>query len=133
MAHGRRSGVLISLAAKDNTLQSAIVGHSLFPILPFVTVIIEDTLGATWTLEHTMGWELLVPPTPTSPVRVIVQQNDPASGCAFDPLHGYGIVLDLSWDPPPPTVPVASYNFSVQKPNAVLVSGSERTTLPRRV
>lgn len=24
--------------------------------------------------------------------------NDPASGCAFDSLHGYGVVLDLNWD-----------------------------------
>jgi uncharacterized membrane protein len=35
-------GALISLAAKDNTLQSAIVGHYLFPILPFVFLAALD-------------------------------------------------------------------------------------------
>jgi hypothetical protein len=77
------------------------------------TVSVEDSNGVTGTLDDTMRWELLASPTPKAPVNVTVRQNDPASGCAFDPVHGFGILLDLSWDPPPATVPVASYSISV--------------------
>lgn len=77
------------------------------------TVVVEATTGATWTLERTTPWELLMPPTPTHPVNVVVKQNDPASGCPFDPVHGYGLVLDLRWTPPAVLPPNGTYLFSV--------------------
>ena len=75
------------------------------------TVVVEDTSGVTWTMEQTSKWEFLAPPARVSPVSVVVRQNDPASGCPFDPTHGYGFVLELSWNPPA-GVPVTSYSVA---------------------
>ncbi len=42
-----------------------------------------------------------------------MRQNDPTSGCAFDPVHGYGIVLNTNWAPPTGTPPITYYPFHV--------------------
>jgi hypothetical protein len=89
-------------------------------------VTIQDTAGRNWTLSTSTSWELLARPVPRSPVQTIVRQNDPASGCPFDPVHGYGLVLNLSWDPPPGNIPVTNYNAEV-------VDGAGRRLIPSGV
>ena len=77
------------------------------------TVVIQDTTGGTWTLTSTVPWNFLPPPVPTSPSRIVVRQNDPATGCPFDPVHGYGFVLELAWEPVASSMTVTSYSVSV--------------------
>jgi hypothetical protein len=83
---------------------------------------IVDAFGTSWPLSVSTAWELLPPPVPTFPVRTIIRQNDPASGCPFDPIHGYGLVINLAWDPPPGNVPVTNYA-------AVVIDGSGRNLM----
>ena len=78
-----------------------------------VDVTIVDTSGGTWTISKSVAWQLVPPPTPLTPVNTTVRQNDPTSGCAFDSVHGYGVVLDLSWDPPAGDPPVTHYALDV--------------------
>jgi hypothetical protein len=78
-----------------------------------VDVTIVDTSGGRWTVSKSVPWELLPAPTPRSPVNTTVRQNDPASGCAFDSIHGYGLVLDLSWDPPARDLAITHYGLNV--------------------
>jgi hypothetical protein len=89
------------------------LGFSGAPADLLTTVVIEDTTGVSWTVEQTSKWEVLAPPAPVSPMNVVVRQNDPASGCPYNSGHGYGFVLDLSWNPPPAGVAVTSYSVSV--------------------
>jgi len=77
------------------------------------TITILDTAGRNWSVSQTSSWELLPPPVPRSPVRTIVRQNDPESGCPFDPVHGYGLLLNLSWDPPARDIPDIYYYVEV--------------------
>jgi hypothetical protein len=86
-------------------------------------VTITDAHGVSQTLTTTSSWQLLPAPTVTSPVRTVVRQNDPASGCAFDPVHGYGLVVDVSWNPPPGVVPVTGYYVDVIDGNGKDVTG----------
>lgn len=72
---------------------------------------VRDVAGADWTASTSSSGEVLLPPILKSPVHTIVRQNDPQSGCAFDPVHGYGLVLDLSWDPPPGNIPSDIYYY----------------------
>jgi hypothetical protein len=87
-------------------------------------VTITDAHGVTQTVTTSASWQLLPPPTVTSPVRTVVRQNDPASGCAFDPVHGYGVVVNVSWDPPPGVVPVTGYYVDVVDGNGKDVTGT---------
>ena len=52
-------------------------------------------------------------PTPRSPLNATVRQNDPASGCTYDPVHGYGVMLDFVWDPPIAGPPISRYAISL--------------------
>jgi hypothetical protein len=89
------------------------LGFQRRPAILTVEVTIADTARGAWTISKSVPWELMPVPTPRSPVHTIVRQNDPSSGCAFDSIHGYGLVLDLSWDPLPADVPVTFYGLSV--------------------
>jgi len=74
-------------------------------------VTIRDIAGRDWIVTAGSSWQLLPPPIPRAPVRTVVRQNDPASGCAFDAVHGYGLLLDLRWDPPPGALPPDIYYY----------------------
>jgi hypothetical protein len=89
------------------------LGFQRRPAILSVDVTIVDTSGGTWTISKSVAWELVPAPTPRSPVNTTVRQNDPASGCAFDSIHGYGLVLDLSWDPPAGDPPITHYALNV--------------------
>jgi hypothetical protein len=89
------------------------LGFQRRPAILSVDVTIVDTAGGMWTISKSVPWELVPPPTPRAPVNTIVRQNDPATGCAFDAIHGYGIVLDLSWDPPAGNLPITHYGLDV--------------------
>ena len=78
-----------------------------------VDLTIVDTAGGTWTVSKSVVWDLLQPPTPRTPVNITVRQNDPGSGCTFDTVHGYGLMLDTDWDPPPGNPPITHYAVSV--------------------
>ena len=86
-------------------------------------VTITDAHGVTSVATVSSSWEFLPPPSVTSPVRTIIRQNDPASGCTFDPVHGYGLVVSLAWNPPPGSVPVDSYYVRVLDGNGTDVTG----------
>lgn len=68
------------------------------PAILQVVVRVRDTNGSPWTLSGELA--ILPFPTPTlrSPIGVAVRQNDPRTGCGFDPGAGYGFVVDVSWD-----------------------------------
>jgi hypothetical protein len=89
------------------------LGFQRRPAILSVDVTIVDTSGGTWTISKSVAWELLPTPTPRAPVNTTVRQNDPTSGCAFDSIHGYGLVLDLSWDPPAGDLPITTYSLDV--------------------
>jgi hypothetical protein len=89
------------------------LGFQRRPATLTMEVTIIDTARGTWTVSNSVNWDVVPVPTPRSPLNTIVRQNDPASGCAFDPIHGYGLVFDLSWDPLAPNVPVTRYGLSV--------------------
>ena len=89
------------------------LGFQRRPAILTVDVTIVDTSGGTWTISRSVTWEVVPAPTPRSPVNTTVRQNDPASGCAFDSIHGYGVVLDLSWDPPAGDPPITHYGLDV--------------------
>jgi hypothetical protein len=89
------------------------LGFQRRPAILTVDVTIVDTSRGTWTISKSVAWDLVPAPTPRAPVNTTVRQNDPASGCAFDPIHGYGVVLDLSWDPPAGNPPVTHYGLDV--------------------
>ena len=88
-------------------------GYTGRPADLLTTAVIEDVEGRTWTLQQTSRWEFLAPPVSRGLAGIVAKQNDPASGCAFDPVHGYGYMLELAWDPPPPNVPVTKYSIAV--------------------
>jgi hypothetical protein len=46
-------------------------------------------------------------------VNITVHQNDSISGCTFDPVHGYGLVLEIRWDPPPTGPSADDYGVAV--------------------
>ena len=89
------------------------LGFQRRPAILSVDVTIVDTSGGTWTISKSVAWEPLPAPTPRAPVNTTVRQNDPASGCAFDSIHGYGVVLDLSWHPPAGDPPITHYGLGV--------------------
>jgi hypothetical protein len=89
------------------------LGFQRRPAILTVDVTIVDTSGGTWTISKSVAWELLPAPTPRAPVNTTVRQNDSASGCAFDSIHGYGVVLDVSWDPPAGDPPITHYGLDV--------------------
>jgi hypothetical protein len=76
-------------------------------------VTIADVNGVTQTITSSASWQMLPPPIPQSPVNTVVRQNDPATGCAFDPVHGYGLALDLSWGPAPGAPSIDAFNVDV--------------------
>ena len=65
-----------------------------------IEVTIKDVNGKNWVTTTKTFCELFPKPIIRSPVNITVRQNDARSGCAFDPVHGYGLVLDIAWDPP---------------------------------
>jgi hypothetical protein len=83
------------------------------PAVERMDVTISDAHFVTSTVTAISSWEYLPPPTVRSPVRTIVRQNDPASGCTFDPVHGYGLIVNVTWDPPPGSVPVTEYHVNI--------------------
>jgi hypothetical protein len=85
------------------------------------TVSIRDTANAMWTTAASSSWELLANPTVKQPGRT--NQNNPATGCPFDSVAGYGLVVELSWDPPRGMPPVDYYDVE-------LVDGSGHELLP---
>ena len=114
------------------------LGFQQRPAILSVDVAIVDTAGRTWNISRSVAWELLPAPTPRTPVNTTVRQNDPASGCAFDAIHGYGIVLDLSWDPPagrPPitTYPVAVFDGAGRRVSSFLTSDLETAAHAKRI
>lgn len=105
--HENLTNVPLSFRASDP------LGFQRGPAILSMDVTIVDTSGGTWTISKSVAWELLPAPTPRAPVNTTVRQNDPASGCAFDPIHGYGVLLDLSWDPSAGDPPVTHYALDV--------------------
>jgi hypothetical protein len=93
-------------------------------------VTITDAHGVTSTVTAFSSWEYLPPPSVRSPMRTIVKQNDPASGCAFDPVHGYGLLVNVTWDPPPGAVPVTHYYVDIIDGNGNDVTGRATSTSP---
>jgi len=89
------------------------LGFQRRPAILSVDVTIVDTSGAIWNISKSVAWELVPAPAPRSPVNTTVRQNDPASGCGFDSIHGYGLVLDLNWDPPAGEVVITHYGLDV--------------------
>lgn len=84
------------------------------PAILRADVTIQDLLGESWTASREMSWELFPAPVLHSPVGVTVQQNDPRSGCPFDSWSsGYGLLLELAWEPPPIPVPVDDYSVDI--------------------
>ena len=105
--HENLTDAVLSFRANDP------LGFQRRPAILSVDVTIVDTSGGTWTISKSVAWELARAPTPRSPVNTTVRQNDPASGCAFDSSHGYGLVLDLAWDPPAGGPPITTYSVQV--------------------
>ena len=104
------------------------------PAIERTDVTITDAHGVISTVMVSASWEYLPPPIVRSPVRTIVKQNDPDSGCAYDPVHGYGLMVNVTWDPPPGSVPVTEYHVNVIDGNGNEV-GNDATrsvTLHRR-
>lgn len=95
-----------------------------------IDVTITDSHGVTSTVTAVSSWEYLPPPTVRSPVRTIVKQNDPASGCVYDPVHGYGLLVNVAWDPPPGSVPVTHYYVDIIDGNGNDVTGRVTFTSP---
>jgi hypothetical protein len=83
------------------------------PALLSVEVTIRDVTGKNWISTATTFCELFPKPVVRSPVNITVRQNDPGSGCTFDPVNGFGLVLDIRWDPPPAGPPVDDYGVAV--------------------
>jgi hypothetical protein len=106
--HENLTGAVFSTFRPNDPL-----GFQRRPAILTVDVTIVDTSGGTWNISKSVAWELLPAPTLRSPVNTTVRQNDPASGCAFDSIHGYGLVLDLSWDPPAGDLPITAYGLDV--------------------
>lgn len=78
-----------------------------------IDVTMRDVSGKNWIATATTSCQLFAKPVVRSPVNITVRQNDPGSGCTFDPVHGYGLVLDLRWDPPATGPPVDDYGVAV--------------------
>ena len=95
-----------------------------------IEVTITDAHGVTSTVTAFSSWEYLPPPTVTSPVRTVVKQNDRASGCAHDPVHGYGLLVNVTWHPPPGSVPVTHYYVNILDGNGNDVTGRVTFTSP---
>jgi hypothetical protein len=89
------------------------LGFQRRPAILSVEVTIMDTSGGTWITSKSVAWELMPAPTLRAPVNTIVRQNDQSSGCPFDAVHGYGLVLDLAWDPPVGGLPITHYALAV--------------------
>jgi hypothetical protein len=84
------------------------------PALLQVAVVVKDTAGKEWTVSApSVPVELYPQPTLRSPVGMTVRQNDPNSGCPFDPAHGYGILVDVSWDPPRGDFAIRAYSIAI--------------------
>jgi hypothetical protein len=85
------------------------LGFQRRPAILTVDVTVVDTAAGVWTISKSVVWELLPAPTPRAQMNTTVRQNDPASGCTFDSVHGYGLVLDFAWDPPAGDPPITAY------------------------
>ena len=84
------------------------------PAVLEIEVTVKDTSGATRAIVTTVPCEVFPTPIIRSPVAVTVRQNDVQSGCGFDSTHGYGLVIDVTWDPPPPgNHPVVDYTVAI--------------------
>ena len=83
------------------------------PAILSIEVTIKDVTGKNWLVIATTSCELFPKPVIRSPVNISVRQNDPAGGCTFDAVHGYGLVLDIRWDPPAGGPPVDDYGVAV--------------------
>jgi hypothetical protein len=112
------------------------LGFQRRPAILTVDVTIVDTAGGTWTVSKSVAWELLPAPMPRAPVNTTVRQNDPASGCKFDPVHGWGIALDLAWDAPDSRPPITVYAIDVIDGTGRRLYGgiavNDKTTLHRK-
>jgi hypothetical protein len=78
-----------------------------------IEVTITDSTGTTRTVVTTILCELFPSPVIRSPVDITVRQNDPQSGCAMSPVHGYGLLVDIAWDPPSGDHRVDDYGVAV--------------------
>jgi hypothetical protein len=78
-----------------------------------IEVAIKDSTGTDWTAATTALCELFPKPVVRSPVDIMVRQNDPRSGCPLDPVHGYGLLLDIVWDYPAGNPRVDDYTVAV--------------------
>lgn len=83
------------------------------PAILNVDVTVVDTAGREWTASKSALWQAVPSPIPRSPLHTTVRQNDPTSGCPFDPVHGNGIVLDFSWEQPPGPTKVSFSGISL--------------------
>lgn len=74
---------------------------------------IYDQRGASRVALTQVGVEPLMPPLQVAPVRVSVRQNDPSTGCPFDPEHGYGFAIEFDWKPVDSVQRISSYTVAV--------------------
>ena len=110
----RRGNVDPLLSTGVQTLDYAWpLGFSGKPAVLRTDVLIKDEKGLDRTISGEFEWQLFPSPVVRSPVGVTIRQNDPRSGCPFDPIHGYGILLEIAWDPPPGSLQVDQYGIAV--------------------
>jgi hypothetical protein len=76
-------------------------------------VIIKETTGLERTVSGQFEVDRFPVPVLRSPVGVVVRQNDPRSGCSFDPINGYGILLEIDWESPPGGLGIDDYVVAV--------------------
>lgn len=93
---------------------STALGFSGQPALLRAEVTVKDEGGRRWVREGEFEWRLFPPPVIKQPTGgITVRQNDPTTGCSFDPIHGYGIALTIEWDAPAQGGPVRDYIIAV--------------------
>jgi hypothetical protein len=56
-------------------------------------VVIKETTGLDRTVSGQFEVNRFPVPVLRAPVGVVVRQNDPRSGCPFDPVNGYGVAV----------------------------------------
>ncbi len=76
-------------------------------------IVVKDTKSKEWTVSASIQIEPFPHPILRSPVGITVRQNDPSSGCSFDPVHGYGIAVNVRWDPPPGDFSISHYIVAI--------------------
>jgi hypothetical protein len=104
---------LIRAGEQERTYSTAL-GFSGQPAMLRAEVTVKDEGGRRWVREGEFEWRLFPPPVIRHPIGgIMVRQNDPTTGCAFDTTHGYGFALNIEWDAPPHGGPVQDYTIAV--------------------